>query len=409
MKKTNKIVTISALDHQGRGIAKEEKIIFIPNTLPQEIVEISIYKEKKNIAFATPVKWITTSPERTISRCPYFMQCGGCDTRHIMYTKELEFKQKKIEEILRKFASYEGPVQPIIPSPLEEQYRNKITFHVINRKVSLLKKESNEGIPISCCLLGTPKINTIIKMLSTYNLKDITSIAIRNSIYTNETMVIIETEKETIPIPSLEKEVTSIVLKNKSGYHTIYGKDTIIEKLNQLSFHISPDSFFQVNTKQAEILYQTIKNISDIHPEDKILDLYCGTGTIGIYLSKFAQEVVGIEINPHAIENANANKKLNQTPNVTFYCGDVGTILSKHPLNPDLVIIDPPRAGLNEQAMQEIKKLKPKKITYVSCDPVTLARDLKQFQENYEIKKVIPVDMFPKTYHVECVAVLKLK
>lgn len=411
MKKGEKIITeITKFDHQGRGISKqEEKVIFVPNTLPGEIVQIELDQVKKNIAFGHVIKWKKESDDRIESICPYFMECGGCDLLHMTYQKQLEVKQTKIKEIMQKFASYDGPINAIIPSENQLHYRNKVTFHVKKSEISLVKKQSNENIPIKYCYLIDEKMNQLVTLIkNTLPLTDITSITVRKSFYTEDIMIILETEKKDWNIDRLKPFITSIILKNKQGYQTIYGENTITEKLHQLSFKISPDAFFQVNTTQAENLYKTVKEMSQVTKNDKVLDLYCGTGTIALYLSQYAKEVVGIELNENAIKNANENKKINQATSVSFLCGDVGTVLSKINYQPDIVVVDPPRAGLNEQALKEIKKMKASKLVYVSCDPVTLARDIKALTTDYQLSSLTPVDMFPGTMHVECVCVLKL-
>ena len=203
----------------------------------------------------------------------------------------------------------------------------------------------------------------------------------------------------------LKKKVDSIYINDE----LIYGKGKIIENLCNKNFYISPSSFFQVNTLQAEKLYNKAIAYADIKKEDTVLDLYCGTGTIGIVASDKAKKVIGIELNKEAIKDANENKKLNNINNIEFYAGDVGKILNKNNYKPDIIIVDPPRAGLDSLALSQILNIRPKKLVYVSCDLMTLARDLKLLSNDYDILELTPVDMFPYTAHVESVCALKYK
>ena len=213
-------------------------------------------------------------------------------------------------------------------------------------------------------------------------------------------------DKEKI-IDVFKNKVTSIMLKKDNNYSLVYGKDYIIEKLGNLKFMISADSFFQVNTNQAEVLFNKVLEYADLSIDDYLLDLYCGTGTISLYLSNYVHKVLGIEINKYAIQNALKNKELNNINNAEFICSDVSKLVNSIDFKPTAIVVDPPRSGLDKVTINYILNSKTKKVIYVSCDPITLARDLSLLNQKYEVKKITPVDMFPNTHHCESITVLE--
>lgn len=399
-------VEIVSLDHQGRGIGKiDNKTVFVPNALPGEVVEVEITNEKKKFCEASVNRILQKATERIESICPYFSVCGGCDLLHISYEEQLKYKQAKIVDIMKRYCQVNFDIKNIISSNVFH-YRNKVVFHVSNGKIGYYKEKSNKLIEIDTCLLVDKKINAIYNCIQKANLDNIEDIIIRYGLRTNEIMVILNVIgniNEKMWINLLKDKVSSIILANKNNFKTIFGKDYIIEKLFDYQFIITNNSFFQVNTLQTEKLYSKAIEYADIKDNETVLDLYCGTGTIGILASKYAKKVIGIEINEEAVKSANKNKELNNIKNIEFYVGDTGKILSKHHYKVDTVIVDPPRAGLNNQAIKEILDIHPKKIVYVSCDPMTLARDLNLLSETYDIKELTPVDMFPNTAHIECI------
>jgi len=411
IKKENKEVVINGLDHYGRGIARiENKIVFIPNSLPGEVVETKITYIKKNYMEGQVVKIINKSKSRIELKCPCFEECGGCDLMHMQYKDQLLYKETKVKEIVNKFTNIDiSCVSNIVMSDDEFNYRNKVSFQ-INDKIGFYKKKSYEIIDVDYCLISDDSINEIMLTIKeNISFENIKQIVIRSSKYEKDTMVIFNVigkidEKKIIEV--LNKDVTSIIVKENDNYRVIAGNDHIVDKIGELKFIISPDSFFQVNTRQAKRLYDIVLELSQLQGTENILDLYCGTGTIGLYLHKHCKEVLGIEVNKHAIEDAFKNMKLNNISNINFMCGDVGKVLDNVIFKPDLVIVDPPRSGLDKKTINYLFKSKPQKIIYVSCDPVTLARDLNIMEENYLIKEIVPVDMFANTYHVECVVLM---
>lgn len=400
---------IVSLDHQGRGIGKiDNKTVFVNGALPGEIVDVYITASKKNYCEANVNKILQKSTMRLEPICPYFLVCGGCDLMHIPYEKQIEYKNDKIKNIMQRFCKEDFTIKDIISSDAL-YYRNKVTYHVDNG-IGFYKEKSDDLITIDTCFLADKKIAVVYNLIKeNANLKNIKSIVIRAAYYTDDIMIVLETkgvieEKDWITL--LGDKVSSIIVNNQKEFKTIYGKNFMVEKLLDYKFLMSNDAFFQVNTLQAEKLYQKALEYADIKEDETVLDLYCGTGTIGILASKYAKKVIGIEINESAVKSANKNKELNHVKNIEFYAGDTGTVLSKHHYKVDTVIVDPPRAGLNKNAIDEILMISPKKLIYVSCDPMTLARDLNILSERYKIKELTPVDMFPNTAHVETVALL---
>ena len=383
-------------DHNGRGIGYlNNKIVFVPNTIIGEEVEVKIIEDKKNYSVGEVINYNKKSEIRNNNICPYFNICGGCDIMHLPYNEQLQFKQNKIEEIINKFYGGKVVIKDIIYDK-EFNYRNKVSLKV-DKKVGYFKKNSHDIIKIDECMLLDEDINGLIKKLNNIDLGKNKNIVIRKN--TSGLMLVLDSE---INYELIKKDVSSIYLNDKK----IYGED-LYEEMNGLKFIISPLSFFQVNKYNTINLYNKILDYCNLKGNETVLDLHCGTGTIGSFISRNCNKVVGIEINESAINDAIKNKEINNLKNIEFICGDSGKILKNNKYkNIDIVIVDPPRSGLSDLSIKEILNINPKKIIYTSCDPVTLARDLKIFSEKYEVHELTPVDMFPNTYHVECVTLL---
>ena len=385
-------VEITNLDHFGRGIVKKEKPIFIDNALVGEIVEIEITKDNKKYSEGRVIKYIKKSPLRVESNCPFYDKCGGCDLLHLSYQEQLKYKETKVKEIIKKFSGLEC-VKEIVPT-IQYNYRNRVTLHV-KQKLGYYQKKSYDIINIDNCLIADERINDFIKKLNNIDLNTITKITIRVS--SKESMLVIEGGK--LDITSF-KEVDTIIVDNQ----VLKGRGYIIEEINNLKFVISPDSFFQVNRLGMINIYnQVLKYVDN---DTNVLDLYCGTGTIGIYLADKVNQVLGIEINKSAINDALMNKKINNLDNIDFKLGDVEDVLNNNSFKADCIVVDPPRAGLGNMVIKNILKIQPQKLIYVSCDPVTLARDLNILKDKYNVVEITPFDMFSNTYHVECVCAL---
>ena len=384
-------VKVLRQDHFGRGIAYiNNKLCFIDKALPDDLLDIDIIKEKKNFSEGKINKIIEKSSSRVEAICPYYDECGGCHIMHEDYNKQLEFKKIKVDDILSKFAGLDIDISKINYSD-NLFYRNKIVLH----HLGLYKNKSNDIVKINKCYLVNKKINDIISRLNNYN--DIEEVTIKVSSL-DKVMLII---KGNINIDEF-KDIDSIYINDK----LVYGNNYIEEVINDLTFYIYKDSFFQVNYNVMNILYNKIVDYYKENGNLKVLDLYCGTGTIGMLISKYSKEVIGIEVNSDAIDSANRCKDINRINNIEFYLGKVEDKIDLIK-DCDSIIVDPPRSGLDIHTINTILELKPKSIIYVSCDPVTLARDLKILKDEYIINDIELFDMFPNTYHVESLVVLE--
>lgn len=364
-------VVITGYDHQGRGISRiNDKIAFIPNTIIDEVVKVKIIKEKKNFIEAEVIEYIKESPDRVYNICPYYKECGGCDLLHIKYEDQLKYKQDKIENIISRYTKENIKINKIVPSDNIYNYRNKVTFQSKDNTLGFYKKSSNDIIKIDYCKLIDNKLNEYLKNINDYGNK--------------------------------------VVLRT-NGIEVLDDDTYIIKNIGNYKFKVSIESFFQINDNVTYKMYEKIKEYCSSSIEDNILDLYCGTGTIGIYLSDKAKNVLGIEINKSAIHDAFENKELNNIKNIDFIASDVGKVIDKIKFNPDIVVVDPPRAGLDNKTIETLIHINPKKLVYTSCDPMTLARDLNILKEHFNIIELTPFDMFPNTYHVESVCVLERK
>lgn len=401
-------VLIDRLDHQGRGIGKiDNKTIFVYDALPNELVDVDIIYENRKFMEGKVIKYIKNSDKRIESNCPFYKECGGCDLRHICYEDELMYKEDKVKQIIKKFSSINvNVIKPIVGNGVID-YRNKATFH-IKCKVGYYGKKSNEIISIDKCLIVDEKINEILSYLKELDLSNVYEIVVRTSHYLDDSMIVIKGNDidEKYYIDKLKDITTNIIIYYNKKYKTIYGKGYIFDMIGDYKFKISPDSFFQINTVQAKRLYDKV--LEYLEPNnDRVLDLYCGTGTIGIYVSKYCKEVYGIEINKYAVEDAFINKEINNVNNIDFKCLDASLINIKDKF--DKIIVDPPRSGLDKKTINYLLNSDAKRIVYVSCDPITLARDLELLSNKYDIIEITPVDMFSRTYHVENVCLLERK
>ncbi|MCM1370870.1 MAG: 23S rRNA (uracil(1939)-C(5))-methyltransferase RlmD [Clostridium sp.] len=401
-------VKIIDMDHTGRGITKiDNKVCFVPNTLIGEIVDIDIVLDKKKYMIGHLNKIIKKSNERITEKCKYAPFCGGCNIMFSSYENQVNYKINKVKDILKRFANIDADITDFIKGDVFN-YRNKLTFHV-SEKIGLYKEKTTDIVEIDKCIISNKDINKIYSIIKNMDLNNVYEVIIKKSFNTDDIMVIfcLNDMKSSSFIKPLIPFVTSIIFKINNKYKTIYGSDYIIEKMGKYKFIISPDSFFQVNTIQAEKMYNKIKEY--LGECDSLLDLYCGTGTIGLYVSDICNNVTGVEINKYAILDANKNKELNNVKNIEFICGDSKKVIKNINKTFDVIIVDPPRSGLDKSVVDDLIKIKPKKIIYVSCDAVTLARDLNLLKDKYILNSISLVDMFPNTSHIECVCVLRLR
>ncbi|MEG0909573.1 MAG: class I SAM-dependent RNA methyltransferase [Bacilli bacterium] len=393
-------VLIEKLDHNGRGIGYiSKKIIFVPKTVVGDLVDVELTLEKKNYSVGKALNIIKKSSKRINVVCPYFEVCGGCDLLNISYEDTLKYKVDKVKGILKKVN-----VEPtIIKNENEFYYRNKIELKVIDGKIGFYEEKTHNVVKIYECLIASKAINECIFKLKLLNIIN-GSITLRSN-YNNELLIVIESNDDLkFDINKFLKglKVVGIVKNNE----TIYGENFLYEMINNYIFKISYNSFFQVNSSMASNLFKIISD--SITPESTVLDLYCGVGSLSIVEAKKAFEVIGIEIVPNAVINAIENARINKCNNVSFLLNDVENAIGKIAKKIDVVVVDPPRKGLDTTTLNTLLKEKPSKIIYVSCDPLTLGRDLDKLLDIYNIEKYYILDMFSYTYHVECVCVLEL-
>lgn len=400
-------VVIEKMNHQAMGIAKiNGKVVFIPKVIVGDVVDIDIVKEYKNYNIGKVNKIIKNGSKRVDVLCPYYDICGGCSISAYTYQDELEYKVNNVIDIFKR---NEIDIKPnIIKSDNRYGYRNKITLQVSNGIIGLYEEDSNKIVDVDKCLLVSDKLNEIIDIIKkNINVNKCNKIVIRDTYY--GIMIIFYgsvNNKEVIKY--LGKKVVSIYTYDNK-YKCIYGEKYLYEMIGEYKYRISPDSFFQVNSGTVNKLYNkvveyAIKN----EKKDNLVDLYCGTGTIGIYLSKYFNNIIGIELNKQAVGDAKENAKINSVNNIEFYAGDVGKIINNQ-IKADVIVVDPPRSGLDKRTKDILLKIKANKIVYVSCNPLTLARDIKELDTGYMLEDITLVDMFPNTHHVESVCVLKLK
>lgn len=465
MTTTELILNIDSVEFGGKGVARHEgKVYFVNGGVEGDVAKCRIKKSKKSYAEAEIIEIIKPSPNRVLPKCKYFGICGGCTLQHISYQYQLEIKQNAVADALKHIGGLvEAKIFQIIGADDIFYYRNKMEFTFSNKEWIVkdgsefntnpkyfalglhVPKRFDKVLDIDTCLLQDDVFNKILNYtrtfvadnnLSVYSTKTHTGylrhLMLRRSIYSGEVMLNLVTsyhnrevlERYTDYILKEIAEVTTIVNNVTARKSMVavgeeeeiyFGNGYILEKLGNYLFKISANSFFQTNTKQAEKLYNVIKEYSELRPSDVVYDLYSGTGSIAIYVSENVHKVIGIELNESAVSDARKNVELNNIKNCIFLQGDLKEIIGSKDfkasdIKPDVIILDPPRSGVHPDVLKTILLLKPRTITYVSCNPATLSRDVKILTaENYEIKCVQPVDMFPLTYHIESVAILNYK
>ena len=436
----NKTYKVEIIDNgaSGEGIAKIEGFaIFVPKTIKGEICEILIVKVLSSHAFGKLIKLIKKSESRVESDCISYKRCGGCNLRHMTYEKTLEIKKNNIQNLINKTLQNKIQVKEILGMENPIYYRNKAIFPVDqNGNIGVFANRTHEIIKIEECKIQTKISQEIARKIAKmykgniYNEETgkglLRHIIIREAFSTSEIMCILvqNGEDELIDVEALIKEFpkiktivinintqnTNVILSNNNKI--IYGEGTITDTLDGFKFKISPNSFYQVNPIQTEKIYKLAIRKIELKKTDIVCDLYCGIGTIGIFASPYVEKVYGVEIVPEAIKNAIENKNINKIENIEFIQGDVETAFGKllnNGIKPNVVILDPPRKGLDENTIKNLLELKPEKISYISCNPATLVRDLARLEEKYNIENITAVDNFCYTSHVECISVLKLR
>lgn len=449
--KKNEEYIVDIIDNgfSGEGIAKIDGFtVFVPNVLKGEKVKIKILKVLSSHAFGKSIEILEKDSSRKEVDCETFYKCGGCTLRYADYGKTLDIKKEAVLSTFRKNYGKEISLDEVIGMENPYNYRNKLQYPIGIDKdgktvMGVFKERTHEIIETSCCLIQNKEsvevalfIYDFVKKnnIKVYNEKTLKGslrhIIIRIGIKTNEIMVTLVTNDRKIEKEDeLVKEIiekfpkVKVIAKNINSKNTnvILGRDTeilygdgyIYDYIGDYKFKISPMSFYQVNPVQTEKLYSKAVEYADLKGKEIVYDLYCGIGTIGIFASKNVKKLYGIETISQAIDDAKFNAKLNNIENAEFFVGDVENVLPEFIKEteelPDVVFVDPPRKGCDKTALETLLKIKPKKIVYVSCNPATLARDVKILEEKYRLEKVSLVDMFPFTHHVESVALLSLR
>ncbi len=433
----------------GEGVCKLGGFaVFVPDAVKGDIAKIRILKVKSNYAYGKIMEIITPSPYRVKPVCSKSLSCGGCDIACMDYAYQLEMKKNTVADAVERIGGFKDfRVEDTVGMDCPFYYRNKMQFPVGKDKdgkivYGFYAKRSHNIVPANECVTGKKFCKTIMKTIISFMEEKgiepydeevhkglVRHVFIRDSKDTGEIMVVIVINAESLPFAdelihrliSAENKISGILLNtNRKKTNLImgeknllvYGKDYITDKIGSLEFKISPHSFYQINPVQTEKLYSlALESAGDI-ADKTVFDLYCGTGTISLFMAQKAKKVYGIEIVEDAVKNARENAERNGIKNAEFYCGAVEDEIDKlyeKGVRADVVVLDPPRKGSDEKTLEIILKMNPSKIVYVSCGPSTLARDLKFLAEGgYKLQKVTPVDMFPQTAHVESVALLTL-
>lgn len=439
---------ITGTTHDGNGVGRyEDFVIFVPACAEGERVKVHVVSVKKNLAYAKLLEILRSSHARIDPDCEVFFKCGGCVFRHISYEEELRIKYNRVHDAIRKIGGLSIVPEDILGSPRVDGYRNKAQFPVgydasSNITAGFFAPRSHRIIPCLSCRLQpeiyTQMLKAVLQWMDQCRVPAydeqtgkglVRHIFIRRALATGQTVVclVINGSAKSCPckdelikaltvvsvdivgvVLNINKERTNVILGDKCA--TIYGTDRVTDILGGVKYEISPLSFYQVNSEQAARLYSIAAEFAGLTGSETLLDMYCGAGTIGLFMSRMVKKVIGVEIVPQAIDDAKRNAEINGITNATFICADAGAAAKKllsENCRPDVVVLDPPRKGCDALTIDSVVEMSPERIVYVSCDPATLARDLKIFsQKGYKCERVKPVDMFPRTAHVETVVLL---
>lgn len=444
MKKNDEIlIKITDVTNEGSGVGRYEGMaVFVPLTTIDDLAKVLIVKVKKNYAYGKLLELVEASKDRVENDCPVFARCGGCVSRHITYQKECEIKENQVKNCITRIGGIDLQPKEIICAVSSERYRNKAQFPISQAgKVGFFATHSHRVIECEDCLLQPSEFSKICKItedficefnVSIYNEEThsglLRHLYLRKGTKTNEIMVVFvingkELKNKEVIVSRLLKEFpqiksiqlnhntdkTNVILGNKCT--VLYGEDHINDIICDVVVRISPLSFYQVNRDMAEILYKKAAEYADVKGKN-VIDLYCGTGTIGLSIARDAKKVIGVEIVPEAIKDAKINADINGFDNAEFICGDAAAAAKELVLRgekADVVLLDPPRKGCSEELLNIVAKdFAPERIVYISCDPATLARDAAILETlGYSLKEYTPVDLFPRTSHVETVSLFK--
>ncbi|WP_391559654.1 23S rRNA (uracil(1939)-C(5))-methyltransferase RlmD [Robertmurraya sp.] len=442
-------VEFEDLTHDGAGVAKVDGYpLFVKNALPGEKAKIKVIKVNKGYGFGRLEEILEQSPYRVDAPCPIYKECGGCQLQHLSYEGQLLAKEKQVRDVLTRIGKLENvKVHPVLGMSEPWRYRNKAQVPVGEREGGLIagfyQQRSHEIIDMEACMIQQEKNDEVVQAVkrictkygvTAYNEQrhkgTLRHIMARHGQVTKEVMVVLVTR--TPELPNKEKIVKEIVesvegvksiIQNVNSKKTnvilgdetrvLWGEEVIYDLIGNVKFAISSRSFYQVNPEQTKVLYDQALSYAELTGEETVIDAYCGIGTISLFLAQKAKKVYGVEIVPEAIADANRNAELNGIGNVEFAVGEAEVVIPnwyKEGIVADVLVVDPPRKGCDDALLQTIIEMKPKKVVYVSCNPATLARDLRVLEDGgYTTLEVQPVDMFPHTTHVECVSQLILK
>lgn len=442
-------VVFEDLTHDGAGVAKVEGYpLFVKNALPGEKAKIKVIKVNKGYGFGRLEEILEQSPYRVDAPCPIYKECGGCQLQHLSYEGQLLAKEKQVRDVLTRIGKLENvKVHPVLGMSEPWRYRNKAQVPVGEREGGLIagfyQQRSHEIIDMEACMIQQEKNDEVVQAVkrictkygvTAYNEQrhkgTLRHIMARHGQVTKEVMVVLVTR--TSELPNKEKIVKEIVesvegvksiIQNVNSKKTnvilgdetrvLWGEEVIYDLIGNVKFAISSRSFYQVNPEQTKVLYDQALTYAELSGQETVIDAYCGIGTISLFLAQKAQKVYGVEIVPEAIADANRNADLNGINNVEFAVGEAEVVIPnwyKEGIEADVLVVDPPRKGCDDALLQTIIEMRPKKVVYVSCNPATLARDLRVLEDGgYRTVEVQPVDMFPHTTHVECVSQLILK
>ena len=457
-------IRIEKFADKGKSLARlNGYVIFVPGAVPGDLVEVRVKRPRKKHAEATLLKLLEPSPLRTAPRCSYTNACGGCKWQHVTYESQLEAKRVSVADTFERMGQFdEVTVPPVIPADPYFYYRNKMEFTFsANRWLTNEEIKSGEQFDTDfalgmhapgqfskvldlheCYLQSELSVEIVNKIRSLCRQKEwepwdirkhtgyLRHLVIRTSAHTDDVMVNLVTngyDKEKVDavqhflqteLPAVTTFVNTIntgVAQTAFGekIYTVFGSGLLTDKIGNLSFEIAPNAFFQTNTRQAEVLYRIARSFADLKSTDVVYDLYCGAGTISLFVADSVSKVVGIELVEEAVQNARRNATLNGVTNCSFFAGDMIKILNaefvKEQGNPNVVITDPPRAGMHKKTVDQIIALRPERVIYVSCNPQTQVRDLDLLRPHFAIEAVQPVDMFPHTHHIENVVKLRAR
>ena len=394
--------------HGGEAIGRHEgRVVFVPYALPGERALIRLEEEHARYARGTLVELLEPSPNRVAPPCKHFGVCGGCQWQHMAYPAQLEQKRLILQDALQRIGHLDAPpVGPVAGMELPWHYRNHVQFAVDDEgDLGYMAARSHDLVAIEECYLPHPILEDVLVALD-LELPEVYGLTLRAGVNTQDPLVIFESELAEMPEFEIDVPVSCVLANPEGELLILAGRDHIYEELAGRRYRISAPSFFQVNTEQAARLVQLVAQALEPQGDETLLDMYCGVGTFGLALAAQVGRVIGVEESPHAVQDALENAA--QDDNVEILEGQVEEVLPELVNRVDLVVLDPPRAGLKAPAREALLRLAPRRMAYVSCDPASLARDLEALvAAGYAVRQIWPVDMFPQTYHIETVTLLE--